>query len=227
MGEGRDTLARPTACIVPADDTLGARFALGVISNKTDPAEVPSPRPMPNVQNEISEKEQSLLVKYDDIEPGHRSGSSNDSRERGSTSSSTTTSTSSFTRTRSIPISSTSSASPSTASPTTRSRSRSRRSSSASDNWCQALHQSGRPHRAQARLPGRRRDRDRDGDGTSPIPEVVYTVRMKGLPTAFQRAVSLRRASQQERGPDGERRDLGQRHLPGKPEQGCRYRRSA
>jgi cell surface protein SprA len=50
-------------------DTLGPRFALGVISNKTDPAKY-NPPIQPNVQNEIAEKEQSLLVKYDDIEAG-------------------------------------------------------------------------------------------------------------------------------------------------------------
>ena len=50
-------------------DTLGPRFALGVISNKTDPAKYHPPI-QPNVQNEIAEKEQSLLVKYDDIEAG-------------------------------------------------------------------------------------------------------------------------------------------------------------
>jgi len=54
--------------LIVVPDTVGARFALGVISNKTDPAKYRSPV-SPNVQNEISEKEQSLLLKYDDIEP--------------------------------------------------------------------------------------------------------------------------------------------------------------
>jgi hypothetical protein len=52
--------------VVPDETALGPRFALGVISNKTDPEY--RPPVMPNVQNEISEKEQSLLLKYDDIE---------------------------------------------------------------------------------------------------------------------------------------------------------------
>ncbi len=52
----------------PGTPGIGPRFALGVISNKTDPATYRPPI-NPNVQNEITEKEQSLLVKYDDIDP--------------------------------------------------------------------------------------------------------------------------------------------------------------
>ncbi|UCH84303.1 MAG: hypothetical protein JSW50_01040, partial [Candidatus Latescibacterota bacterium] len=55
---------------VPSDpDTVGARFALGVISTKTDPTKY-VPHVNPNVQNEIAEKEQSLLAVYENIPPG-------------------------------------------------------------------------------------------------------------------------------------------------------------
>ncbi len=55
---------------VPSDaDTLGAGFALGVISTKTDPTKY-VPHINPNVQNDIAEKEQSLLVGYRNIPPG-------------------------------------------------------------------------------------------------------------------------------------------------------------
>jgi hypothetical protein len=67
--DGIRSLTDSLIAVVPDDTTLGPRFALGVISNKTDPAKY-RPPVMPNVQNEISEKEQSLLLKYDDIEPG-------------------------------------------------------------------------------------------------------------------------------------------------------------
>jgi hypothetical protein len=64
----KDGIRSPSDGLIVLPDTLNARFALGVISNKTDPAKYRSPV-SPNVQNEISEKEQSLLLKYDDIEP--------------------------------------------------------------------------------------------------------------------------------------------------------------
>ncbi|UCG53134.1 MAG: cell surface protein SprA [Candidatus Latescibacterota bacterium] len=55
---------------IPADpDTVGAAFALGVISTKTDPVKY-IPHIRPNVQNDIAEKEQSLLVEYENIPPG-------------------------------------------------------------------------------------------------------------------------------------------------------------
>lgn len=56
--------------IVPdSSKTFDPRFALGVISNKTDPGIYVPPRQV-EVQNDISEKEQSLLIEYQDIEPG-------------------------------------------------------------------------------------------------------------------------------------------------------------
>jgi len=66
--DGIRSLTDSLIAVAPSDTTLGPRFALGVISNKTDPAKY-RPPVMPNVQNEISEKEQSLLLKYDEIEP--------------------------------------------------------------------------------------------------------------------------------------------------------------
>ncbi len=65
----RDGIRSLADSFIVLPDTLGPRFAIGVISNKTNPAAY-HPPVRPNVQNEISEKEQSLLVKYDDIEPG-------------------------------------------------------------------------------------------------------------------------------------------------------------
>ncbi len=49
--------------------TMDPRFALAVISNKTDPA-IYHPPAQPKAENDIPEKEQSILVTYDDIEPG-------------------------------------------------------------------------------------------------------------------------------------------------------------
>ena len=49
-------------------DTGNASFALGVISTKTDPVRYRPPI-LPNEQNEITEKEQSLLLQYSELEP--------------------------------------------------------------------------------------------------------------------------------------------------------------
>ncbi len=56
--------------LVVMPDTLIERFALGVISTKTDPTKY-NPPVQPNIQNDIAEKEQSLLVDYENIAPGH------------------------------------------------------------------------------------------------------------------------------------------------------------
>lgn len=57
------------AVVPPSSTTLNPRFALGVISNKTDPGVYVPPREV-RVENDIPEKEQSILVRYEDIEPG-------------------------------------------------------------------------------------------------------------------------------------------------------------
>ena len=41
-------------------------FAIGVISNKSDPANYKPPI-RPNVENEVSEKEGSLFLRYDNL----------------------------------------------------------------------------------------------------------------------------------------------------------------
>ncbi|MCK4775517.1 MAG: hypothetical protein KAT30_12050, partial [Candidatus Krumholzibacteria bacterium] len=50
-------------------DTLGTQISLGVISTKTDPVEYIPPF-RPNEVNDIAEKEQSLLVRYDSLQAG-------------------------------------------------------------------------------------------------------------------------------------------------------------
>ena len=50
-------------------DTATAEFAIGVISTKTDPG-VYQPPVVPNVQNEISDKESSLAMRYAALEDG-------------------------------------------------------------------------------------------------------------------------------------------------------------
>ncbi len=50
-------------------DTLGTQISLGVISTKTDPVDYIPPF-RPNEVNDIAEKEQSLLVRYDSLQAG-------------------------------------------------------------------------------------------------------------------------------------------------------------
>jgi cell surface protein SprA len=64
LGDVRVGESDPLFILWDPDPTV----ALGVISNKTDPEYRPPSQP--NVQNEIAEKEQSLLVKYDNIPNG-------------------------------------------------------------------------------------------------------------------------------------------------------------
>jgi hypothetical protein len=66
----RDGIRSLADRVVPdSEKTLDPRFALGVISNKTDPG-VYIPPGQVKIENDIPEKEQSILVRYDDIEPG-------------------------------------------------------------------------------------------------------------------------------------------------------------
>ncbi|MEE9269112.1 MAG: cell surface protein SprA, partial [Candidatus Krumholzibacteria bacterium] len=58
-----------TDSLLTGVDTLGTNVTLGVISNKTDPTRY-SPPIGPSEQNDIFEKEQSLLVNYDNIPDG-------------------------------------------------------------------------------------------------------------------------------------------------------------
>ena len=52
-------------------DSTITQFAIGTISTKTDPG-VYKPPVNPNVQNEVSEKESSLALRYQDLEEGHQ-----------------------------------------------------------------------------------------------------------------------------------------------------------
>ncbi|HET6349301.1 MAG TPA: cell surface protein SprA [Candidatus Krumholzibacteria bacterium] len=51
------------------DSTATAQFAIGTISTKTDPG-VYVPPVLPNTQNQVSDKESSLAIRYQDLEPG-------------------------------------------------------------------------------------------------------------------------------------------------------------
>jgi hypothetical protein len=65
----RDGVRTLSDSLLTATDTQGAEFSLGVISTKTDPITYIPPR-RPNEENDIAEKEQSLLVAYDSLQAG-------------------------------------------------------------------------------------------------------------------------------------------------------------
>jgi hypothetical protein len=65
----RDAIRAVDGKVLPPDSTQGATFSVGVISTKTDPVDYIPPY-RPNQQNEIAEKEQSLLVTYDSLQAG-------------------------------------------------------------------------------------------------------------------------------------------------------------
>lgn len=65
----RDGIRNAAGELVPPDSLQGATFTVGVISTKTDPVDYIPPF-RPNQENEIAEKEQSLLVAYDSLQAG-------------------------------------------------------------------------------------------------------------------------------------------------------------
>jgi len=65
----RDGIRTLSDSLLTGPDAQGATFELGVISTKTDPTEYIPPF-NPNVENDIAEKEQSLLVQYDSLQVG-------------------------------------------------------------------------------------------------------------------------------------------------------------
>jgi len=65
----RDGIRTLGDSLVAGFDTVGVGFSLGVISTKTDPIDY-IPPVNPNRQNDIAEKEQSLLVTYDSLQAG-------------------------------------------------------------------------------------------------------------------------------------------------------------
>jgi hypothetical protein len=56
--------------LIPNPDTTSSDFTLGIINTKTEPIKYKPPI-LPAEQNEIFEKEQSLLIDYIDLEPEH------------------------------------------------------------------------------------------------------------------------------------------------------------
>lgn len=65
----KDGIRAADGTVVPPTAMQGATFSVGVISTKTDPVDYIPPY-RPNVENEIAEKEQSLLVAYDSLQGG-------------------------------------------------------------------------------------------------------------------------------------------------------------
>lgn len=65
----KDGIRTLSDSLLTSIDVNGAEFSLGVISTKTDPVDYTPPF-RPNEQNDIAEKEQSLLVAYDSLRTG-------------------------------------------------------------------------------------------------------------------------------------------------------------